>query len=251
MQGLSLAHPASVADRIRRDGRRSTSTRRAERAATPLRPLLLCLLGLLVLPRVSRASDTHFLDWIVGPLGTTVADANDRFFVRRDFLNASEQNQTWETSAAELVFELGPDHVYTVPGRDRGATSLGLNDNFAWGTLRLESGQSLALQDANATPGAAQYVSALVLAGGTAQIASIASDGTSIFYDPAAPQNAYLGGQSFPLSGGGVIAPFFAAVVPAVSAAGRVLTVLALAAAAWFRMNRSSVRARSLGGKRP
>jgi len=225
-----------------------SSTRRTERDGISVRPLLLCLLGLLVFPRLGRASDTYYTDWIVGSLGTTVADADDRFFVRGDFLNASEQNEAWETGASELVFEVGPSHVYTVPGADQGAVSFGLVDNFAWGTLRLESGQSLALQDANAMPGAAQYVTALVLAGGTAQIASIASDGTSIFYDPSAPENAYLGGQSFALSGGGVVAPFFTAAVPALGALGRVVAAVALGIVAWRRMSCSSPDRRGLGG---
>jgi len=156
---------------------------------------------------VGRAADTFFLDWIVGPGGIVVADADDRFFVRRDFLNASEQQAAWRTEAAELVFEIGPDHVLQTPGADDGPSQSGYLDNFAWGTLRLKSGQHLELQDANATPGAAQYVRRLLLEGGVAQIKDVSSDGTWLYYDPGEPANDYLAGGTYPLAGGGAIAP--------------------------------------------
>jgi hypothetical protein len=49
-------------------------------------------------------------------------------------------------------------------------------------------------------------VDVLRLLGGVGQIASIAGNGMSIYYDPFAAENQYLGGQSYALSGGGILA---------------------------------------------
>ena len=183
----------------------------------------------LLLSGPAGASDSHFLDWIVGAGGVVVADADDRFFVRRDFLNASQQNTAWTTEDSELVFEVGPYHTFAVPGANLGATDFGSSNNFAWGTLRLAPGQHLDLEDANAVPGAAQYLRRLLLAGGLPQIANLTSDGTLLYYDRRDPANAYLGGQTFALAGGGSIAPFpSAAAVPSLGPGGLAALVAAL-----------------------
>jgi hypothetical protein len=190
------------------------------------------------------ASDSYYLDWIVGTGGIVVADADDRFFVRRDFLNSSQQNMSWTTDASELVFEVGPNHAFAVPGANRGPVSSGLSHNFAWGILRLAAGQHLVLYDANATPGAAQYVRKLILAGGLPQIADVSSDGTYIYYDRAQPENAYLAGQSYALSGGGAIAPFPDVHVPALGSTGAVTLAAAIAGIGSAAARRTAVRSK-------
>ena len=85
--------------------------------------------------------------------------------------------------------------------------SAGFIDNFAWGTLELGANQQLVLEDGNADLDGALYVHQLLLAGGLAEISQITGNGMSIYYDPSSPDNAYLDGGTYPLSGGGVIAP--------------------------------------------
>ena len=51
------------------------------------------------------------------------------------------------------------------------------------------------------------YVHQLLLAGGIPEISQIMGNGMSIYYDPSSPDNAYLDGGTYSLSGGGVIAP--------------------------------------------
>ena len=132
--------------------------------------------------------------------------AGDRFFVSGDFLSSSEASVLWDTAGAELIFQ-GGSHSLAYTGEDRGRSFLGYDQNFAWGVLRLDSGNSLALQDGDATPGGALYVDVIDLEGGLAQIGSIAGNGLSIYYNPFSSENAYLGGQTYALSGGGALAP--------------------------------------------
>src|SRR5207237_3533074 len=77
----------------------------------------------------------------------------------------------------------------------------GYADNFAWGKLVLGAGDSLELN------GDAVYVRSLVLQAGLGQIDSIIGNGSNIYYDLAQPENAYLQGQTYALSGGGSITP--------------------------------------------
>ncbi|HEY0256323.1 MAG TPA: PEP-CTERM sorting domain-containing protein, partial [Candidatus Methylacidiphilales bacterium] len=85
-------------------------------------------------------------------------------------------------------------------------------NNFAIGTLELQSGGSLTLLDGNSTPGVGLYVGTLQLDGGVSQLADItASPGEIIYYDPNAAGNAYLKDTTYSLSGGGTLE---AAVVP-------------------------------------
>jgi len=138
--------------------------------------------------------------------GYLAGGAGDRFFVSGDFLSSSEASVLWDTVGAELIFE-GGSHTLAYTGEDRGQSLLGYDQNFAWGVLRLEPGDSLALQDGDAIPGGALYVDVIDLGDGLAQIGSIAGNGLSIYYRPFSPENAYLGGQTFALSGGGALAP--------------------------------------------
>jgi fibronectin-binding autotransporter adhesin len=156
---------------------------------------------------ISDPSDNHFEDIILGDTGYLVGGEGDRFFVTGDLLSSSSVLGDWETLAAELIFEGGGSHTLRYTGADFGASGAGYDDNFAWGVLELGAADSLWFEDGDATAGGALYVDVLRLLGGVGQIASISGNGMSIYYDPFAADNQYLGGQSYALSGGGVVAP--------------------------------------------
>lgn len=166
---------------------------------------------------VSDPSTNYFTDLTVGPSGYLVGGAGDVFSVSGNFTNNSTQDTLWNTGAAELRFSGGAaPHVFALAGGNQGATAAGFTGNFAWRTLRLAAGRALTLGDGNANnPGAALYVTRLVLEGGVAQVASITGNGASIYYDPTDAANAPLlngaAGGTYPLAGGGAIRPVQAA----------------------------------------
>ncbi|MBI5902639.1 MAG: PEP-CTERM sorting domain-containing protein [Deltaproteobacteria bacterium] len=80
----------------------------------------------------------------------------------------------------------------------------GYTDNFAWYTLDLAGNNTLNLYDGNSTAGGALYADILLgasISGGT--ITNIFGNGMNIYYDASLSQNAYLGGGTYSLAGGG------------------------------------------------
>lgn len=154
---------------------------------------------------ISDPADNVFADLVLGESGYLVGGQGDRFFVSGDFLSSSTQSTQWQTEEAELIFYGGTDHEMSITGVDRGPGRPGYVDNYAWGVLTLESGQSLTLSDGNPTPGGALYVGELNLVDGLAQLASIDAGGLNVYYDPALPANSLFDGGSFALGGGGVL----------------------------------------------
>jgi hypothetical protein len=157
----------------------------------------------------SDPSTNIFTDLVVGTNGYLVGGVGDQFFVSNDFINGSTRNTDWGTDLALLRFIAGADSVHTfkLAGADLGALDSGFNDNYAWSSLELALNQQLYLQDGNAVSGGALYVGALtgaVLNAGT--ISNIHGNGFNIYYDPDNAANAYLGGHSFALADGGVLA---------------------------------------------
>ena len=131
----------------------------------------------------------------------------DKFIVNGDFLNTSTLNTVWNTDQAELDLSAGISHLVDVAGTDKGRTSAGYTDNFSWGVLSLLAGASLVLDDGNDSPGGALYVHELLLAGGLSQIGRITGNGMNLYYDATDPANGYLLGQSYALTGGGMLTP--------------------------------------------
>jgi hypothetical protein len=127
--------------------------------------------------------------------------------VSGNLFNASTRSNVWDTGDAFLGFNSGGAHTLQLAGADLGSNHIGYDQNYSWGTLQLGAGQSLVLQDGNATAGGALYVDALLLATGLGQIASIIGNGLAIYYDPQNAANAYLNSGTYALSGGGYIAP--------------------------------------------
>ena len=157
---------------------------------------------------VSDPADNHFTDLTLSDTGYLVGGAGDRFIVSDDLLNSSTRAANWNTSAAELIFENGTDvHDFSIAGADHAGAVGGFSNNFSWGTVRLAAGQTLRLQDGNATAGGALYVKNLILDGGLSQINSITGNEMNIYYDSLASANGYLGEQTYNLQNGGVLAP--------------------------------------------
>ena len=99
-------------------------------------------------------------------------------------------------SAADLSFVGGGTHTYAAMGSDLGISFDGYEDNFAWGKLIVGAGDLLNVD------GEALYLGVLDLRGG---LASISGSG-NIYYDLREPANSYLGGKSYQMAGGGMIA---------------------------------------------
>jgi hypothetical protein len=155
---------------------------------------------------LSDPSDNHFENLTLSETGILIGGWGDRFFVSGDVISASTAADKWDTRLAELILQGAGVHDLSVNGDDLGITFDGYENNFAWGKLLLGAGNRLALLDGDDQPGGAIYVRSLILAGGLSQISSIESNGLSIYYDLGDPSNAYLGGATYALSGGGQIA---------------------------------------------
>ena len=183
---------------------------------------------------VSDPSDNYFSDLVIGPTGYLVGGAGDRFFVSGDLVSASENNTSWSTEQAALIFHTGADaqHSLSLTGSDLGPSPSGADQNFAWGRLEIAAGNNLTLVDGNATPGGALYAGEVVgaqLAGSSATNISGAA-GLAIYYDPALAGNAYLGGATYDLAAGGLLAPLGAPAVPLLDPLARVVLVLGILA---------------------
>ena len=139
--------------------------------------------------------------------GALSGSAGARFIVSGDLISDSTESVWWNTTLAEVNFSGGSgSHKFSINGLDLGATTAGYQNDFAWGALRLASGESLTLLDAG-LPGGALYTGDLLLEGGIGQISSISSSGLNVYYDSSHGANAYLGSKSYPLTGGGFLIP--------------------------------------------
>ncbi|HSZ59597.1 MAG TPA: choice-of-anchor tandem repeat NxxGxxAF-containing protein, partial [Tepidisphaeraceae bacterium] len=153
----------------------------------------------------SDPATNYFADLSLGPQGVLLGGPGDHFIVNGDFVSSSTQNVAWNTAQAMIEFTGGGNHAFSLSGVDQGRNYTGFAENFSWGILQVDSGNSLTLEPIGSN--SALYVSALVLADGSNQISEISGNGADIYYDPGNPANAYLAGQSYSLSGGGEIAP--------------------------------------------
>jgi hypothetical protein len=171
---------------------------------------------------ISDPADNFFNSVNIGPSGAWVGGVGDRFFVNGDLLGESTAKTAWQTADAELHFIGGIRHILSVLGNDHSISFDGYDNNFAWGSVTLGAGEQLTL---DGDVGGALYVGSLILPAGLAQISSITGNGHNIYYHLSDPANAYLGGQTYALAGGGQLAPV---PEPATLLLGGLTAVLAL-----------------------
>jgi len=157
---------------------------------------------------ISDPSNNAFTDVVIAADGYWTGGAGDNFLISGNFENHSLQNTLWNTGAASLVLNgTAPQDLY-LAGADLGASFAGYADNFAWGVLEIAPSQSLVFADGNASPGAALYVgevTGVAISGGT--VTNIDGNGFNLYYNPTLASNAYLGGMSYALTDGGLLAP--------------------------------------------
>ncbi len=157
---------------------------------------------------ISDPSTQTFNNLTLTSTGVIQAGLGDVYRIGGNFLSASVQNAAWNTTGATLEFITGTttSHILQVTGSNLGATEAGFANNFAWGDLTIDSGNSVTLEDGLA-PGSdvAFYVDNITGAQVSGDlITNIAvGAGIDIYYNSTDPADAYLDGQTYSLAGGG------------------------------------------------
>ena len=153
---------------------------------------------------ISDPSTQSFAKLTVESTGYLKGGAGDTFIMKGDFINQSTQNTSWNTTAVLLKFSGGGDHRFLLAGKDLGPM-LGYFDNFAWGALEMDLGNTLLL---DGTSGHALYVGEILgLTFDNLTITNIFGHGLKLYHDFTLPENAYLHGQIFSLADGGSLMP--------------------------------------------
>ena len=173
----------------------------------------------------SDPATTSFTNFANGANGSISAAAGDRFQVAGNFTNAAGQTGGGNTDGAILEFMGvgGTAHDLQTAGRDYGM-DVGLAGDFKWGTLDIDAGNSITLEQGAGAAQTALYVANLIgaqILGNT--ITNITGPkGLIIYYDPFLAANAYLDGKNYALEDGGELV----ANVPEPASIGLVLTGL-------------------------
>jgi hypothetical protein len=132
--------------------------------------------------------------------------------VSGNFVNQSTQNTLWNTAAAtlQLTGTAGANHNLSITGTDYGPTGPGYTDNFAWATIKIDTGQTVHLLGDS---GGALYVK--VITGvdvdsydGFAHNIFGTTPVLNIYYDPTQLDNGYLMSLTYAFdSGNGHLIP--------------------------------------------
>ncbi|MBA2588838.1 MAG: PEP-CTERM sorting domain-containing protein [Alphaproteobacteria bacterium] len=154
---------------------------------------------------ISDPSTQTFNNLSVGANGYIQAGAGDVFKVGGNFTNASTKNQLWYTREAtlELIGADQTNHWIDVLGADNGKTAR--NQDFSWGELNIDGGNLITFKNGTALCNRGWYVADLIgaLISGSS-IANITGfNGLTVYYDAYQTDNAYLGGLTYALAGGG------------------------------------------------
>ena len=153
----------------------------------------------------SDPANNHFSTLTIGPTGTLLGGVGDKYIVASSLISSSTNNHGWNTEQATLSFDGYDSHTFDVNGTNEGAVWSGYQSNYSWGVLNVGHDQSLSLVNASGTTEGGLYVGTLDLADGLSQLADIKAQGVDVFYDAAL--NAWLGGGTYGLSGGGELLP--------------------------------------------
>ena len=156
---------------------------------------------------ISDPSNNYFSDLKVGPTGYLQGASGDLFDLTGNLTTTSTQNTLWSTGASMLEFSGldGTAHILDVTGVDKGQTASGFLNNFAWGTLKIDAGNTLTLEGA----GKALYVGVLDgLSISGSLITNLTGNGLDIYYDPTLQGNAYLRGEIFAFGDGSFLTPW-------------------------------------------
>ncbi len=161
---------------------------------------------------VSDPSTNQFNNLAVGPNGYISGGPQDTYIVTGNFNNTSTQNTQWNTANSNLVFASptsgqAAQHQMQLAGADKGAYASGSVNNFTWGSLTLNNGNSLTLTAGSNGQGSALYAKQINLPGGLGELGNISSN-YNVYFDPTVSQNSYLlGGEHFG-SGSGMLLPW-------------------------------------------
>lgn len=143
---------------------------------------------------------------ILAPGSSFQGDVGSALAVAGDLLNLAPAGDGSRFDLSQIRFT-GGAHQLVWGSVDRGATAAGFASNLVIGTIALDSGASLTLQNTNPRLPGALYVHTLELAGGLAQLGLLSTGGQNVYYDAGALGNAYLGAQIHDLPGGGQLIP--------------------------------------------
>ncbi|WP_158923581.1 ParB-like protein [Acidisphaera sp. S103] len=151
----------------------------------------------------SDPSTQTFNNLSVTPSGAIQAAVGDLYKVGGNFTNASTANTIWNTTGASLEFinGAGTSHTMQLAGSDLGATAAGYQSNFAWGSLTIDSGNTLTLTSGAGSAFYTDDIIGVLLNGDT--VTNIDGDGLNIYYDPYDVATAYLDGLDYDLTDGG------------------------------------------------
>ncbi|TFH33356.1 MAG: hypothetical protein E4G97_00755 [Deltaproteobacteria bacterium] len=160
----------------------------------------------------SDPSTTVATKIVVGSNGYFVGGVGDQWIVSSDFENRSTQNTLWDTGSSTLGFTGGVSHLLYIPGTSEG----GFTNNFAWGTLSIEDGGMLSLEDGNTGNGSTALYVGQILGlvfdpGDPSRITNITGNGMTIFFDPKKSGLTGLTGLQYALADGTFM---YAAAVP-------------------------------------
>lgn len=163
-------------------------------------------------PGGSSNKFSQFRNLAVDPTGYVQSGDGDVIGIVENLLSNSTRTAAWKTAGVTLVFSdfnAQPNHTLAVTGEDRGPFDAGYADNFAWGRIVVDTGESLTLVDGTAaTAGGAVYTRGFSIYNeGVSALSRITGNGLNIYYDPTHPDSGWLGGQTYALGGGGSLAP--------------------------------------------
>src|SRR5258707_15309103 len=89
----------------------------------------------------SDPATNNFQQLIVNSSGYLTGTAGDVFLVSGNFQNLSTQSTLWNSSTSELDFTGGGSHIFDLAGQN----GAGFSNNFAWGSLVIDPGNTLDL----------------------------------------------------------------------------------------------------------